>query len=53
MIQTAVDGCLNHQFDAMVTGPVHKGVINEAGMPFTGHTEFIAEQCNAKLPHYN
>jgi len=33
---------LHHQFDAVVTGPVHKGVINQAGIPFTGHTEFFA-----------
>ena len=39
-----VDGCLNGTFDALVTAPVHKGVINDAGIPFTGHTEFLAEQ---------
>ncbi|PHS69171.1 MAG: 4-hydroxythreonine-4-phosphate dehydrogenase PdxA [Methylophaga sp.] len=42
-LQHALDGCMNHQFDAVVTGPVHKGVINDAGMAFTGHTEFFAE----------
>jgi 4-hydroxythreonine-4-phosphate dehydrogenase len=31
------------EFAAMVTAPVHKGVINDAGMPFTGHTEYLAE----------
>ncbi|NOT15840.1 MAG: 4-hydroxythreonine-4-phosphate dehydrogenase PdxA [Methylotenera sp.] len=36
-------GCVNHQFDAMVTAPVHKGIINEAGITFSGHTEFLAE----------
>lgn len=41
-LQTAVDGCLQQQFDAMVTGPVHKAVINDAGIPFSGHTEFLA-----------
>lgn len=40
----AVDGCLAGEFDAMVTAPVHKGVINDAGVPFTGHTEFLAER---------
>ena len=35
---------------AMVTGPVHKGIINDAGIPFTGHTEFLADQCGAGLP---
>ncbi|ALB61622.1 4-hydroxythreonine-4-phosphate dehydrogenase [Cronobacter condimenti 1330] len=37
----ACDGCLNGEFDALVTGPVHKGIINDAGIPFTGHTEFF------------
>ena len=41
-LERAVDGCLDGTFSAMVTGPVHKGVINDAGVPFTGHTEFIA-----------
>jgi 4-hydroxythreonine-4-phosphate dehydrogenase len=39
----ATQGCLNGEFDAIVTAPVHKGVINDAGVPFTGHTEFLAE----------
>ena len=43
-LQAAVDGCLAGRFDAMVTAPVHKGVINDAGIPFTGHTEFLAER---------
>ncbi|MGZ8143555.1 MAG: 4-hydroxythreonine-4-phosphate dehydrogenase PdxA [Methylosarcina sp.] len=42
-ITKAAKGCLDGMFDAMVTGPVHKGVINEAGFSFTGHTEFIAD----------
>ena len=42
-LRRAVDGCRGGEFDALVTGPVHKGVINEAGIPFTGHTEFLAE----------
>jgi 4-hydroxythreonine-4-phosphate dehydrogenase len=41
-ITKATKGCLDGVFAAMVTGPVHKGVINDAGLPFTGHTEFIA-----------
>jgi 4-hydroxythreonine-4-phosphate dehydrogenase len=36
--------------DALVTGPVHKGVINRAGLPFTGHTEFLAALCGAPTP---
>ena len=42
-LQQAVDGCLEHTFQAMVTGPVQKSIINEAGIPFTGHTEFLAQ----------
>lgn len=42
-IAAAARACLAGRFDAMVTAPVHKGVINEAGVPFTGHTEYIAE----------
>jgi len=41
----AVAGCTGGEFDALVTAPVHKGVINDAGIPFTGHTEFLAERC--------
>lgn len=39
----ATKGCVNESFDAMVTAPVHKGVINDAGIHFSGHTEFLAE----------
>ena len=46
-ISHAVAGCRDGQYDAMVTAPVHKGVINDGGIPFSGHTEFIAEQLNA------
>lgn len=41
-LRRAVEGCMGKEFDALVTGPVHKGVINEAGISFTGHTEFLA-----------
>lgn len=37
-------GCMHGQFAAVVTAPVHKGVINDAGVPFSGHTEFFADQ---------
>ena len=43
-LQRAAEGCLSGEFAALVTGPVHKGVINDAGVPFSGHTEFFAEQ---------
>jgi len=46
-LAAACDGCLAGRFDAMVTAPVHKGVINDAGLSFTGHTEFLADRCHA------
>jgi len=39
----AVRGCMAGSFAALVTGPVHKGIINDAGIPFTGHTEYLAQ----------
>jgi len=42
-LRLATQGCLSGSFAALVTGPVNKAVINEAGMPFTGHTEYLAE----------
>lgn len=48
-LRTAVTGCLNGKFAALVTGPVHKAVINDSGTAFTGHTEFLAEL--TKTPH--
>ncbi|WP_020208115.1 4-hydroxythreonine-4-phosphate dehydrogenase PdxA [Gilvimarinus chinensis] len=45
-LDAAIDGCTVGHFDALVTGPVHKGVINEAGIPFSGHTEYLAERTN-------
>jgi len=42
-LDTAIAGCQAGQFDAMVTAPVHKGVINDAGIAFTGHTEYLSE----------
>jgi 4-hydroxythreonine-4-phosphate dehydrogenase len=44
LLDIATQGCLNGKFAAMVTAPVHKSVINEAGFAFTGHTEYIALQ---------
>lgn len=45
-LQTALDQCTSGKFDALVTGPVHKGIINEAGIPFSGHTEWLADNTN-------
>ena len=42
-LQRAGNGCMDGSFAGMITAPVHKGVINEAGIPFSGHTEFLAE----------
>lgn len=42
-LRRAVQGCQSGEFSGMVTAPVHKGIINDAGIPFTGHTEFLAE----------
>lgn len=42
LLDRAVAGCLSGEYDAMVTAPVHKAVINEAGIAFTGHTEYLA-----------
>ena len=47
LLERATDGCLAGEFDALVTAPVHKGVINDAGIAFTGHTEFLAARCRA------
>ncbi|GHX66276.1 4-hydroxythreonine-4-phosphate dehydrogenase PdxA [Vibrio cholerae] len=48
-LERAAKGCMNGEFDAIVTGPVHKGVINRAGVAFSGHTEFFAEQSKTPL----
>lgn len=49
LLRRAVHGCQAGEFSGMVTAPVHKGIINEAGIPFTGHTEFLAEQTGTGL----
>jgi 4-hydroxythreonine-4-phosphate dehydrogenase len=43
-----VNYCLQHQAHALVTGPVHKALLNDAGIRFSGHTEFLAARCHAK-----
>lgn len=48
-LRSAVDRVSNTQLDALVTGPVHKANINDAGIVFTGHTEFLADYCDKKL----
>ncbi len=49
-LDRAVDACVAGQVDALVTGPVHKGVINESGLRFSGHTEYLAERTGAECP---
>jgi 4-hydroxythreonine-4-phosphate dehydrogenase len=45
-LEVAAQGCLDNHFTAMVTAPVHKGIINDAGFTFSGHTEFLEEYTN-------
>ncbi|MBW0147668.1 4-hydroxythreonine-4-phosphate dehydrogenase PdxA [Marinobacter arenosus] len=47
-LRIAAEGCLRGDVDGMVTAPVHKGVINEAGIAFSGHTEFLQELCGVE-----
>ena len=49
-LEHAVGGCLDGSYDAMVTAPLHKGIINDAGIPFTGHTEYLAEATRTPQP---
>jgi 4-hydroxythreonine-4-phosphate dehydrogenase len=49
-LRYAVEGAVDGRFSGIVTAPLHKGVINDAGFPFTGHTEFLADACGADLP---
>jgi len=49
-LDRAVAGCQSGEFAAMVTAPLHKGVINDAGVPFSGHTEYLAKLTHAPLP---
>ena len=45
LLDLALDACMEKHFDAMVTAPVQKSVINDAGLSFTGHTEYLAQRC--------
>ncbi len=49
-LRRAVDGCRSGEFSALVTAPLQKSVINDAGIPFSGHTEFIAELTDTARP---
>lgn len=50
ILDVACKGCLSKNFDAIVTTPLQKSVINDAGIAFTGHTEYLAEQCGGFFP---
>jgi len=50
LLDRAIEGALKGEFAAIVTAPVHKGIINDGGVPFTGHTEYLAEHTGGALP---
>ena len=50
LLDRAIEGCLAGEFAAMVTAPVQKSVINDAGIKFSGHTEYLAERTGAAHP---
>lgn len=47
-LDRAIDGCMSHEFDALVTGPISKSVIAQTGINFTGHTEYLQEMTHTK-----
>ena len=49
-LKIAVKGCLQNTFSAMVTAPVHKAIINKAGISFSGHTEYLGKICGEGYP---
>lgn len=50
LLDRAIDGCVSGEFAAMVTAPVQKSVINDAGIKFSGHTEYLAERTGGAHP---
>ena len=50
MLDVAIDGCTTGEFDAMVTAPIQKSVIIDAGIRFSGHTEYLAERTGSAQP---
>jgi 4-hydroxythreonine-4-phosphate dehydrogenase len=50
LLDIAIDGALRGEFAAVVTAPVHKSIINESGVPFSGHTEYFADRTYSPLP---
>lgn len=49
-LEVATTFCLQNKAQAIVTGPVHKGIIRQTGIDFTGHTEYLAKICNTTQP---
>ena len=49
-LNRAIEGCLDKSFAAMVTGPINKAIVNQAGFAFSGHTEYIASRCGDIFP---
>lgn len=47
-LNQAIDGCLNGTYSALVTGPMQKSVVNEAGIAFSGHTEYLAQRAGVE-----
>lgn len=50
LLDRAIEGAVSGEFAAIVTAPVHKGVINDGGVAFTGHTEYLARRTGTALP---
>ena len=50
MLDIACKYCINNKFDALITTPIQKSIINGAGIRFTGHTEYLAKACDVDLP---
>ncbi len=50
LLDAAIEGTMAGRHDAIVTAPVQKSIINDAGVPFTGHTEYLAQRTGAPLP---
>jgi 4-hydroxythreonine-4-phosphate dehydrogenase len=50
LLDAGAEGCLRGEFAALVTAPVHKGVINDAGIPFSGHTEYLGTRFGCPRP---
>jgi len=50
MLEQATQACITGACHGLVTAPIHKGIINDAGFKFSGHTEFLADVTNAPLP---